>query len=212
MSGLVTAENVRAGLREPQAALGVLFALLRGRWYAAKYRWRGVRLTVGRNFRCYGRVVIAGKGTVTIGDDVVCRANLRHVFLGTGDAGAISIGSRVWLHGTSISCRERVDVGDRSLVGRAEIVDHEFHDPRDLARKPLIRARPVALGDDTWIGNDVLILKGVEIGRHSVVGARTVVRQSIPALKVAIGNPARIVKDLQPPPGPGAAGPAGATS
>ncbi|MBI4882362.1 MAG: acyltransferase [Planctomycetes bacterium] len=197
MPAVFSRENLRAGLREPGPALGVLFALLRGRWYRFKYRLRGVRLTVGRNFRCHGRLVIAGRGTVVIGDDVVFRTNLRHVYLGSGSAGyRITIGDKVWLHGTAISCRERVEIGAGCLVGRVEIIDHEFHDPRDDAHRPQIRSRPVLLGPGAWIGNDALILKGVEIGEHAVVGARTVVRRSLPARVLAIGNPARVVKNL----------------
>lgn len=197
MASLLSFENLREGLRQPGAALSLVFAILRGRWYGFKYRWKGVRLKVGKNFRCYGKVVIAGKGTITIGDNVVFRENLRHVYLGSGSADyQITIGDRVWLHGTSISCRDRVEIGDRSLVGRVEIIDHEFHDPRDFERKQDIRSRPVVLADDTWIGNDVLILKGVEVGEFSVVGARSVVRKSVPAKVVVIGNPAVVVKEL----------------
>lgn len=153
---------------------------------------------VGRNFRCYGRFVVAGKGRLEIGDDVVVRHNLRHVYVGSGAGGwEVSIGHRVWLNGTTISCRERVEIGDRALVGRVEIIDHEFHDPRDPQRRPRIRTAPVVIGPDAWIGNDCLILKGVRIGRHTVVGARTVVRRSLPDRVVAIGNPARVVKELR---------------
>ena len=200
MSRILNRENLIQGLRDPLPALGVLFALLRGRWYAFRYRLRGVRIQVGKNFRCHGKLVIAGKGTVIIGDKVVFRENLRHVYLGSGSAGyEIRIGSAVWLHGTCVSCRERVEIGDRSLVGRVDITDHEFHDPRDLSRTQEIRSRPVILNRNTWIGNDAAIFKGVEIGEHTVVGARTVVRRSLPARVVAIGNPARVVKELEPP-------------
>ena len=203
---LFTRENLRAALREPGPAIDLVLAILRGKWVVMRARWRGVRITVGRNFRCHGKLVIAGKGTLSIGDDVVVRPNLRHVYIGSGSSDyEVSIGDRVWLHGTSIACRERVTIGDRSLVGRVEIVDHEFHDPRDLSRKQEIRTRPVVLAEDTWIGNDCMILKGVEIGRYSVVGARTVVRRSLPERVVAIGNPAQVVKEL-PPDEPSAAG------
>ena len=197
MASLFSRENLALGLRDPLPALGLLAALLRGRWYGFKFRLKGVRLRVGKNFRCHGRLVIAGKGKVTIGDDVVFRLNLRHVYLGSSSGEyEISIGSGVWLHGTAISCREKVEIGDRSLVGRVDIIDHEFHDPRDLDRSQAIRSSPVVLGQNTWIGNDALILKGVEIGEHSVVGARSVVRRSLPPKVVAIGNPARVVKEL----------------
>jgi len=173
------------------------FSLLRGRWVVFRYRRKGVRITAGRNFRCYHPIVIAGKGTITIGDDVVFRSNLAHVYLGSrsGDY-TITIGNKVWLHGTSVSCHERVDIGDRALVGRVEIIDHEFHDPRDLTRKQAIRSKPIVLGNDTWIGNGCMIMKGVTVGDYSVIGARTVVRKPIPEKVVAIGNPAQIVKHL----------------
>lgn len=197
MPSVFTRENLAQGLRQPLPALGVLLALLRGRYYVAKYRLKGVRLAVGRNFRCHGKLVIAGRGRVRIGDDCVFRNNLRHVYLGSGAADYdIEIGDRVWLHGTSISCRSAVRIGARSLVGRVEIIDHEFHDPRDLSRRAAIRARPVTLGTNTWIGNDVLILKGVEIGADSVVGARSVVRRSVEPRVVVLGNPAQVVKRL----------------
>jgi acetyltransferase-like isoleucine patch superfamily enzyme len=194
---LFSSANLREALRQPRWAFGTAIALLRGRWVAFRCRMKGVRIAVGRNFRCYGRVVIAGRGTLAIGDDVVFRQNLSHVYLGSAAGGwTISIGSRVWLHGTSISCRDRVTIGDRALVGRVEIVDHEFHDPRDFSRKQQIRTAPIVLGNDTWIGNGCMILKGVTIGDYSVVGARTVVRKSLPPKIVAIGNPAQIVKHL----------------
>lgn len=194
MAPIFSRENLVEGLRDPRRGFEGLFAVVRARWYAFRYR---SRLTVGRNFKCYGKLVIRGPGRVRFGDDVVCSENLRHVYLGALDPDAeIVVGSKVWLNGTSISCHQRVSIGDRALVGRVDLIDHEFHDPRDLSRKRSIRAAAIALAEDTWVGNDCLILKGVSVGRHSVIGARTVVRQSLPEKVVAIGNPAQIVKRL----------------
>lgn len=158
---------------------------------------RGLDIEVGRGLRCYGKVAVRGKGRLRIGNDCVFSVNLNHVYLGHGSGGYdITIGDKVWLNGTSISAVGRVAIGHRSLVGRSELIDHEYHDPRDLSRKREVRAAPILLEDDTWVGNDCLILKGVTIGRFSVVGARTVVRRSLPEKVVAIGNPAQIVKKL----------------
>jgi len=191
---LFSRDNLLEGLRNPRRGLEGLFAVLRARWYTLRYAGR---LTVGRNFKCYGKLVLRGPGRVRFGDDVVCSENLRHVYLGALAPDArIDVGSKVWLNGTSISCQDRVSIGDRALVGRVDIIDHEFHDPRDFERKRAIRSVPVELDEDTWVGNDCLILKGVRVGRHSVIGARTVVRQSLPERVVAIGNPAQIVKRL----------------
>ncbi len=196
MAPLFSRENLAEGLREPTLALKALCALLRGRWYAFRY---GSRLRAGKNFRCYGKLALRGSGKVVVGDDVVFSANLRHVYLGVSSSAAeIRLGDKVWLNGTSISCSDRVTIGNRALVGRVDLIDHEFHDPRDLTRKRAIRSAPIVLEDDTWVGNDCLILKGVTIGRYSVIGARTVVRKSLPSRVVAIGNPAQIVKRLDP--------------
>jgi maltose O-acetyltransferase len=55
---------------------------------------------------------------------------------------------------------------------------------------------PVRLEENVFIGDGTKILKGVTIGRDSVVGAGSVVTRSIPAGVIAAGNPARVVRDL----------------
>ena len=53
---------------------------------------------------------------------------------------------------------------------------------------------PVVIEDDVWIGARVTVLKGVRIGRGSVIGAASVVTKSIPPFSVAVGNPCRVVR------------------
>lgn len=54
--------------------------------------------------------------------------------------------------------------------------------------------KPVIIEDDVWIGSRVIILPGVTIGRHSIIGAGAVVGKSIPEYSVAVGNPAKVIK------------------
>lgn len=52
----------------------------------------------------------------------------------------------------------------------------------------------VIIGDYTWIGDRTIILKGVEIGEHSIIGAGSVVTKDVPHHSIAVGNPARVIK------------------
>lgn len=63
-------------------------------------------------------------------------------------------------------------------------------------RDKLEAARPIAIGDNVWIGGGALVLPGVTIGDNSVIGAGAVVTKDVPANVVAVGNPARPVRNL----------------
>jgi len=70
-----------------------------------------------------------------------------------------------------------------------------------LRRDPSAKASPapVVIEDEVFIGTSCLILKGVTIGRRSVIGAGSVVSKCIPAGVIAAGNPAKVVRELKGP-------------
>lgn len=57
-------------------------------------------------------------------------------------------------------------------------------------------AQPVIIEDNVWIGGGAIILPNVTIGKNSVIGAGSVVTRSIPANCVAVGNPCRVIKNI----------------
>jgi maltose O-acetyltransferase len=59
-------------------------------------------------------------------------------------------------------------------------------------------ALPITVGDNVWLGGGVIVLPGVTIGANTVVGAGAVVTRDLPANVVAVGNPARIVRQVEP--------------
>ncbi|MEU1692885.1 sugar O-acetyltransferase [Streptomyces hirsutus] len=63
-------------------------------------------------------------------------------------------------------------------------------------RDKLEAAQPITIGDNVWIGGGAIVLAGVTIGDNSVIGAGAVVTKDVPANVVAVGNPARPVRDL----------------
>ncbi len=91
-----------------------------------------------------------------------------------------------------------IRIGARALLGsEVTIYDSDFHDLRPERRRDgQPRLGAVELEEDVFIGDRVLILKGVRIGAHSVIGAGSVVTSSIPAGVIAAGNPARVIREL----------------
>ncbi|MFS4506972.1 sugar O-acetyltransferase [Clavibacter sp. Sh2141] len=65
-------------------------------------------------------------------------------------------------------------------------------------RDKLEAARPITIGDNVWLGGGVIVCPGVRIGDDSVIGAGSVVTRDIPAGVVAVGNPARVIREIAP--------------
>lgn len=59
-------------------------------------------------------------------------------------------------------------------------------------------AQPIVIGNNVWLGGGVIVCPGVTIGENTVVGAGAVVVRDLPANVVAVGNPARVVRQLTP--------------
>jgi acetyltransferase-like isoleucine patch superfamily enzyme len=110
----------------------------------------------------------------------------------------IVIGSDSFVNGTSFGCQREIRIGARSILGRASIMDTDFHSisiDRHSPEAP-VRVAPVILEDNVWIGAQAGILPGTRIGRNSVVGFGAVCAGVFPENAVIAGNPARVIKRL----------------
>ncbi|MDQ0906088.1 acetyltransferase-like isoleucine patch superfamily enzyme [Streptomyces canus] len=87
-----------------------------------------------------------------------------------------------------------------SLLG----FNHSMAPDRPVYRQPLT-SRGIRVGDDVWIGSHVIVVDGVTIGDHCVIGAGAVVTRDLPAWSVAAGNPARVLRDRREVRGSGTA-------
>ena len=61
--------------------------------------------------------------------------------------------------------------------------------------QPIPPRRPITIGNDVWIGARVIILPGVTVGNHTVIGAGSVVTKDVPNYAIVGGNPARVIRD-----------------
>ncbi|MEJ2041438.1 MAG: acyltransferase, partial [Desulfosarcinaceae bacterium] len=99
--------------------------------------------------------------------------------------------------GVRISSAEDILIEDNCMLANgAYVTDADWHGIYD--RLSLGRAEPVHLHKNVWIGDSAIVCKGVTIGENSIVGAGAVVAASLPANCIAVGNPARVVRELDP--------------
>jgi len=113
----------------------------------------------------------------------------------------IAIGDDTAMSGAVLYGRENITIGRNCLLGaNSRIFTTDFHPLRAqdrLARNTeAISSAPVVLEDVVWIGADVIILKGVTIGRGSVIAAGSIVTKDIPPGVLAGGVPARVIETL----------------
>lgn len=110
-----------------------------------------------------------------------------------GPQSLISIGDNCSFSGVSIWSFKSINIGNNVRVGaNCVIMDGDAHqnDPRAGVNSPIV------IEDNVWIGTNVIVLKGVTIGKNSLIGAGSIVTKDIPANVVAAGNPCRVVKQL----------------
>lgn len=113
-------------------------------------------------------------------------------------AGSIHIGRyNLICPGVRISSAVSIAIGDNCMLANgAYITDADWHGIYD--RVSVGRAEPVTLSTNVWVGDSAIICKGVTIGENAIVGAGAIVVDDIPANCIAAGNPARVVKRLDP--------------
>ncbi len=191
-------------VRNPRFAGRAGMALARGHYYRIKFRLLGRRVEIGKRFRVIGRLDIKGPGRVIFGDDcsvVSSRIAPTTPYTHAPDA-VIEFGNEVMLIGTRLGCQKRIEVGDRSGLADARVMDTDFHqlEVYDTHRsKTSGTSKPVIFRRNTWVGTGAMVLKGVTVGENSVVGAGAVVARDVPPNAVVFGNPARVVWRLRGP-------------
>lgn len=190
---------------------GALGYFLRGKCYPRLLQQMGRGTIIGRS------VVLRSPGRICLGENVLI--DDQAVLDAKGLASAVELGNQILLGRNSIlSCSDaRIRIGNFVSIGpfcffasKSHITigsnvsigsgthlmagGHAFDDPDT----PIIRQKRVSEGivveDDVWIGSGSRVLDGVTIGRNSIIGAGAVVTADIPAHTVAVGIPARVIR------------------
>ena len=140
------------------------------------------KITIGKHSRIFGSLFVFKTGKIEIGDYSLLNQN------------------------SYLSSTSELKIGNRVLISwNVSIFDNNSH-PLNAAERHLhyldpdanvtIPSDPTIIEDDVWIGCNCVILKGVTIGRGSVISAGSIVTKSIPENSIVAGNPAVVIKTI----------------
>ena len=90
-----------------------------------------------------------------------------------------------------VTISDNVNIGQNVTISG---LNHNYEDPSKTISEQGVSTMPIKIENDVWIGANSVVLPGVQIGNHSVIGAGSIITKDIPPYSVAVGNPARIVK------------------
>jgi acetyltransferase-like isoleucine patch superfamily enzyme len=173
-------------------------------WYLVRY-WRLLKFRLANPHIVLRGMVFLGRNV-----EIHCRPGFgrleigRWVHIGDGNSircheGSLRIGDKaVFGKDNTINCYLDVEIGAATLIADWVYIcdfDHVTDDINLPIKDQGIVKSPVRIGPDTWLGVKTSVLRGTRIGRGCVIGAHAVVRGDIPDYAIAVGAPARVVRD-----------------
>jgi len=173
-------------------------------WYLVRY-WRLFRFRLANPHIVLRGMLFLGKNV-----EIHCRPGYgrleigRWVHIGDGNSircheGSLRIGDKVVFgKDNTVNCYLDVEIGAATLVADWVYVcdfDHVVADITLPIKDQGIVKTPVRIGPDCWLGVKTSVLRGTRIGRGCVLGAHAVARGDIPDYAIAVGTPARVVRD-----------------
>ncbi|HMO51461.1 MAG TPA: acyltransferase [Kiritimatiellia bacterium] len=182
-----------------------LQTLCLGHYWRRRFSSCGERVSIGEGFQAYA------PERITIGRDVIIakRVTLRAMTTYPWAQPPQEFSPSITLHdgcfinnGSQIVAIDRVTIGRNVMIAENCFIadnNHGWANPEaPIKHQPLTSKGPVTIGDDSWLGANVVVAAGVSIGRHCVIGANSVVTRDIPDHSMAAGAPARIIKQWNP--------------
>ncbi len=167
-------------------------------WAVLRARWYFRHATLGKKVRIWGKPAIENNGEMIIGNRVRLTSTIATTQLAVGEDGRLEIGEGTSInYGGSIAATKLVRIGVDCRVGtHVMMMDNDFHRLEPDRRFERPESAPIILEDNVWLGGRVIVLRGVTIGKDSVIGMGSIVTKDIPPRSLAVGVPARVIKTL----------------
>ena len=172
-----------------RATCAAILAQLRTAW------WRSLGMEIGAG-TLLPKVYVTWPHQVSLGANCSFEHEIYFKYDGVRAPGpTIFIRDRVFIgFGCEFNARRKIEIGADCLIASGcKFIDHDHGIARDLPmrQQPPGAEAEIILGEDVWLGVNVVVLKGVHIGRGAIIGAAAVVTDDIPAYEIWAGVPAR---------------------
>jgi acetyltransferase-like isoleucine patch superfamily enzyme len=173
-------------------------------WNRARIHWELMRRGAFGRWPVHGNVLEALRdGRLEIGANTLLEPG---VWLTAPAPARIRIGAGTFLNlGVMVAAMELVEIGDHCMFANGCFItdaDHRFDDPdRPITWQGFQSKGPTRVGDNVWCGANVVITSGVTVGERCVIGANSVVNRDLPPRSIAVGAPARVIKQVTYAPG-----------
>ncbi|MEW6052150.1 MAG: acyltransferase [Candidatus Zixiibacteriota bacterium] len=166
--------------------------------------WLRSQVEINGPIKAIGKQIISKKnGVIRIGPNCTLWPNVKLVAMSVleGVPAVLTIGTNTNIGDrTEIHCGREVKIGSNCGISwDVVIVEHNYH-AQDISQEgPDLDPRSVIIEDYVWIGFRAIILKGVHIGKGSIIGAGSVVTKDVPPYSLVAGNPAKVIRQLPIP-------------
>lgn len=166
-------------------------------WNRARIHWHLLRREAFARWPLHGDVLEAfDDGRLELGAHVLLEP---HVWITVPAPGHVRIGEGSFLNlGVMVAAIELVEIGAHCMLANGCFVtdaNHRFDDPvKPVPWQGFSTKGPTRIGDNVWLGANVVVTSGVTIGERCVIGANSVVTQDIPPFSIAAGAPAKVLR------------------
>jgi acetyltransferase-like isoleucine patch superfamily enzyme len=147
-----------------------------------------------------GKVIFTIWGRAVFGDWAILDGSVAPVFIKVFVGATFTTGRDVAMNGgVWIETWHEVHIGNNVMLAPyVSIIDDSMHEAEPGA---VLYKGPIIIGDNVWLGRNVAVMPGVNIGEGSIVAANSVVTEDIPPKSFAAGSPARVIRQLNLPDG-----------
>ena len=168
-----------------------IMELIRGRCKSMYYNvfFKGTKISKKLRMGRYSHINIWSNGKLLMGQSVYLRKFCQiHI-----ESGRLVIGNNTFLNNfVTINCLDHIVIGDNCLFGEGvKLYDHnhKYHNSHEIITKQGYTSGQITIGNNCWIGSNVIILKGVKIGDNVIIGANVLVFKDIPPNHIVKSQP-----------------------